>query len=53
MYKKLIAHLSRFSTEGGEGSARAMLNRLLPDELRQIAKQIVDLRAYLEIALSD
>ena len=53
MYKKLIAHLSRFSAEGGEGSVRATLNRLSPDELRQIAQQIVDLHAYLEIALGD
>lgn len=53
MYKKLHADLSRFPAVGDEGAVRATLNRLAPDELRQVGQQIVDLRAYLEDALRD
>jgi hypothetical protein len=53
MYKKLRADLDRFPAVGSEGTIRATLDRLSPEELRDVAKQIVELRAYLERVLSD
>ena len=52
-YKKLKEALTRFKAVGTEGDVLATLARLSSDELRDIAKQIVELRAYLEHVLSD
>ncbi len=47
-YARLVQEMTKYKASGDEGDVQATLKRLSPDELQDLARQILDIRFQLE-----